>query len=132
MFLSEKYTHTYPFCWRCGTPLLYYARDSWYIRTSQYKDRLVELNNKINWVPEHIREGRFGNWLSNNIDWSLSRERYWVHPCRSGNARTAKAGNASVRSRNSPKKPGATCLTWTCTVRTWMPSPGPAPSAAAK
>jgi isoleucyl-tRNA synthetase len=80
MFRSEKYTHTYPFCWRCGTPLLYYARDSWYIRTSQFRDRLVELNNKINWVPEHIREGRFGNWLSNNIDWSLSRERYWGTP----------------------------------------------------
>jgi isoleucyl-tRNA synthetase len=80
MFRSEKYTHTYPFCWRCGTPLLYYARDSWYIRTSKFKDRLVELNNKINWVPEHIREGRFGNWLENNIDWSLSRERYWGTP----------------------------------------------------
>ena len=80
LFRSELYTHTYPFCWRCGTPLLYYARDSWYIRTSQFKDRLVELNNRINWVPEHIREGRFGNWLSNNIDWSLSRERYWGTP----------------------------------------------------
>ncbi len=80
MFRSEKYTHTYPFCWRCGTPLLYYARDSWYIRTSKFKDRLVELNNKVNWVPEHIREGRFGNWLSNNIDWALSRERYWGTP----------------------------------------------------
>jgi isoleucyl-tRNA synthetase len=80
MFRVEKYTHTYPFCWRCDTPLIYYARDSWYIRTSQFKDRLVELNNKINWVPEHIREGRFGNWLSNNIDWSLSRERYWGTP----------------------------------------------------
>ncbi len=80
MFRSEKYTHTYPFCWRCDTPLLYYARESWYIRTSQFKDRLVELNNQINWVPEHIREGRFGNWLSNNIDWSLSRERYWGTP----------------------------------------------------
>jgi isoleucyl-tRNA synthetase len=80
LFRSEKYTHTYPFCWRCDTPLIYYARDSWYIRTSQFKDRLVELNNRINWVPEHIREGRFGNWLSNNIDWSLSRERYWGTP----------------------------------------------------
>jgi isoleucyl-tRNA synthetase len=80
LFRSERYNHTYPFCWRCDTPLIYYARDAWYIRTSQFKDRLVELNNKINWVPEHIREGRFGNWLSNNIDWSLSRERYWGTP----------------------------------------------------
>jgi isoleucyl-tRNA synthetase len=80
LFRAETYTHTYPFCWRCDTPLIYYARDSWYIRTSQFKDRLVALNNKINWVPEHIKEGRFGNWLSNNIDWALSRERYWGTP----------------------------------------------------
>jgi isoleucyl-tRNA synthetase len=80
LFRAETYTHTYPFCWRCDTPLLYYARDSWYIRTSAFKDRLVELNRQINWVPEHIKEGRFGNWLANNIDWSLSRERYWGTP----------------------------------------------------
>jgi len=80
LFKHEPYTHTYPFCWRCHTPLLYYARESWYIRTSAYRDRLVELNNTINWVPEHTKEGRFGNWLSNNIDWSLSRERYWGTP----------------------------------------------------
>jgi isoleucyl-tRNA synthetase len=80
LFRTEGYTHTYPFCWRCHTPLMYYARDSWYIRTSQFRDRLVELNNRINWVPEHIRDGRFGNWLSNNIDWALSRERYWGTP----------------------------------------------------
>ncbi|MBI4928799.1 MAG: isoleucine--tRNA ligase, partial [Anaerolineae bacterium] len=73
-------THTYPFCWRCSTPLLYYARPSWYIRTSQYKNRLVELNQKINWYPGHIQNGRFGNWLSNNIDWALGRERYWGTP----------------------------------------------------
>ncbi|MBL8089565.1 MAG: isoleucine--tRNA ligase [Anaerolineales bacterium] len=80
LFRSEKYTHTYPFCWRCSTPLLYYARESWYIRTSAKKDRLVSLNKTINWVPEHIKNGRFGNWLENNIDWSLSRERYWGTP----------------------------------------------------
>ena len=80
MFRAEKYTHTYPFCWRCNTPLLYYARESWYIRTSAKKDRLVELNKTIHWVPDHIKSGRFGNWLENNIDWSLSRERYWGTP----------------------------------------------------
>lgn len=80
LFRAETYTHTYPFCWRCHTPLLYYARDAWYIRTSQFKDRMVELNRTINWVPEHIKEGRFGNWLENNIDWALSRERYWGTP----------------------------------------------------
>jgi len=80
LFRAGTLTHTYPFCWRCGTPLLYYARDSWYVRTSAYRDRLVELNNTINWVPEHVKSGRFGNWLENNIDWSLSRERYWGTP----------------------------------------------------
>jgi isoleucyl-tRNA synthetase len=80
LFKSESYTHTYPFCWRCGTPLLYYARESWYIRTSDFRDKLVALNNTINWVPDHIKTGRFGNWLENNIDWALSRERYWGTP----------------------------------------------------
>jgi len=80
MLRHGKYKHTYPFCWRCSTPLLYYARPTWYIRTSQYKDKLVELNNRINWYPEHIKNGRFGNWLANNIDWALGRERYWGTP----------------------------------------------------
>jgi isoleucyl-tRNA synthetase len=77
---SEQYTHTYPFCWRCDTPLLYYARLTWYIRTSSLKDRLVSLNQEINWYPDHIKDGRFGNWLENNIDWALGRERYWGTP----------------------------------------------------
>ncbi len=80
LFKSELYRHTYPFCWRCDTPLLYYARKTWYIRTSQYKDMLVSLNKTINWYPEHIRDGRFGNWLENNQDWALGRERYWGTP----------------------------------------------------
>lgn len=80
LFRSGTITHTYPFCWRCGTPLLYYARSTWYIRTSKYKDRLVALNEKINWYPGHIKNGRFGNWLENNIDWALGRERYWGTP----------------------------------------------------
>jgi isoleucyl-tRNA synthetase len=80
LFRSEGYTHTYPFCWRCSTPLLYYARPTWFIRTSQFKDRLVELNNQINWYPNHIKNGRFGNWLENNVDWALGRERYWGTP----------------------------------------------------
>jgi len=80
LYRAETYTHTYPFCWRCSTPLLYYARPTWYIRTSQYKDRLVQLNDHVNWYPGHIKGGRFGNWLANNIDWALGRERYWGTP----------------------------------------------------
>jgi isoleucyl-tRNA synthetase len=80
LYRAGTYTHTYPFCWRCSTPLLYYARPTWYIRTSQYKDRLVELNEEINWYPGHIKNGRFGNWLANNIDWALGRTRYWGTP----------------------------------------------------
>ncbi len=80
LFRSALYKHTYPFCWRCTTPLLYYARPTWYIRTSKLKDDLVKLNQKINWYPEHIKDGRFGNWLENNIDWALGRERYWGTP----------------------------------------------------
>jgi isoleucyl-tRNA synthetase len=77
---SETITHTYPFCWRCDTPLLYFARKTWFLRTTQYKDQLVELNEHINWEPEHIKKGRFGNWLENNVDWALGRERYWGTP----------------------------------------------------
>jgi len=72
--------HTYPFCWRCDTPLLYYAKPTWYIRTTAVKDRLVALNQEINWYPSHIKDGRFGNWLENNIDWAASRERFWGIP----------------------------------------------------
>ncbi len=80
LFRSGTYYHTYPFCWRCHTPLLYYARSTWYIETTHFKDRLVGLNQSIHWHPGHIREGRFGNWLANNLDWALGRERYWGTP----------------------------------------------------
>jgi len=80
LFASGKITHSYPFCWRCSTPLLYMARSTWFIRTSEIKGRMVELNQNINWVPEHIKNGRFGKWLENNIDWGLGRNRYWGTP----------------------------------------------------
>ncbi len=80
LFSKERLTHSYPYCWRCDTPLLYYGRKSWYIATTKYKDRLLANNEKIKWFPEHVGKGRFGNWLENLIDWSLSRDRYWGTP----------------------------------------------------
>ncbi|AQX74757.1 isoleucine--tRNA ligase [Dehalococcoides mccartyi] len=80
MFRNERMHHTYPFCWRCDSPLIYYAKQSWYIRTTAVRDELIKGNQQINWYPEHIKDGRFGDWLENNIDWAFSRERYWGTP----------------------------------------------------
>ena len=80
MYRSERYRHNYPHGWRTGDPLIYYAKHAWYIETSRFRDRMVALNRTIHWVPETIRDGRFGNWLANNVDWALSRERFWGTP----------------------------------------------------
>ena len=77
---EEAYLHSYPHCWRCDTPLIYYAKSSWYLRTSESRDRMLAANAGIDWHPEHIREGRFGRWLEGNVDWALSRDRYWGTP----------------------------------------------------
>jgi isoleucyl-tRNA synthetase len=80
LYKKVTITHSYPHCWRCKTPLLYYARDSWYISTTRYAARMIELNKQINWVPPEVGEGRFGNWLEENKDWALSRDRFWGTP----------------------------------------------------
>ncbi|MBN2829912.1 MAG: isoleucine--tRNA ligase, partial [Candidatus Cloacimonetes bacterium] len=80
LYKRLQINHSYPHCWRCSSPLVYYARESWYIRTQQYRELLIENNNKINWVPSFVGEKRFGAWLENNIDWALSRDRFWGTP----------------------------------------------------
>jgi isoleucyl-tRNA synthetase len=80
LFREQVYEHAYPHCWRCGTPLLYYAKSSWYVATSKSRDALLANNEQIGWHPEHIKHGRFGKWLENNVDWALSRDRYWGTP----------------------------------------------------
>ena len=77
---SQRFTHSYPHCWRCGTPLLYYARASWFVRTTAYRDAMLARNGDVHWHPPEVGSGRFGSWLENNIDWAISRDRYWGTP----------------------------------------------------
>jgi isoleucyl-tRNA synthetase len=101
LYRTENIRHTYPFCWRCETPLLYYALDSWFIRTTAKKDDLLRHNRSVNWQPAHIRDGRMGNWLENLVDWNLSRSRYWGTPlpiwaCEGCNERRCVGSTAEI------------------------------------
>jgi len=80
MFAAERMEHTYPFCWRCETPLLYFSMPSWFVEVSKLREKLVAANEQINWVPGHVKEGRFGNWLAEARDWNFSRNRFWGAP----------------------------------------------------
>ena len=102
-----EYEHSYPHCWRCGTPLIYYAKPSWYIATSKVRERMMAANETVSWHPPHIKHGRFGDWLSNNVDWALSRERYWGTPLpvwRCGEGHTHTIGSFQELERLSGQK----------------------------
>jgi isoleucyl-tRNA synthetase len=95
---AEGYEHSYPFCWRCDSPLIYYARRSWFVRTTAFRDRMLAINAAVRWVPPEVGAGRFGEWLENNIDWALSRDRYWGTPlpvwrCETNEAHVAVVGS---------------------------------------
>ena len=125
---SVPHTHSYPHCWRCASPLIYYAKDSWFVRTSAIKERMIAINNEVDWHPPEIGAGRFGEWLENNVDWALSRDRYWGTPlpvwvcdCDSAHveligsyARLAERWGRPLPADFDPHKPFIDAYEWAC------------------
>ncbi len=120
---AESYEHSYPHCWRCGTPLIYYAKPSWFIATSEIKQQLLAANESVNWHPEHVKHGRFGKWLEGNVDWALSRERYWGTPlpiwrCPEGHAHAvgslSELAHLSGVELDDPHRPFVDDVTFPC------------------
>lgn len=113
MYRVARYKHTYPFCWRCSTPLLYYGKPTWFVGTRQVKDELLANNEQINWYPAHIKTGRFGDWLHNNVDWALGRDRFWGTPlpvwiCDKCGAAECFGSIEELRQRAAPSAQGTT------------------------
>jgi isoleucyl-tRNA synthetase len=115
LYKSDTVTHTYPFCWRCDSPLVYYARHSWYVRTTQFKSEMIANNAKIKWHPREIGANRLGDWLENNVDWAVSRDRYWGTPlniwiCEKCERRDCIGSIAELRERGGDTVPSAVDL----------------------